>query len=259
MHLIVTTTQSQDSVSVPMAEFLSESRFPYVPRRGLSLAKLAAQNGADAVIVWEEQGPVLRAGEEKLFFHPSMAKSRIAAHRKQGRVDNMVKACQLQPGDSFLDCTLGMGADAIVASYFSGTGAITGLESQPALAAVIGWGMKLYRGKMPWLNQAVQRVQVIAVHHRDYLQMQPDRSQDIIYFDPMFSQPLLQSQPISALRRYANHDALDPCSIDEACRVARKRVVLKSEAGLCEFERLGFRRVEGSKHNPIAYGVIIAT
>ena len=147
MKVIVTTPQSQDTVSPIMAEFINASGLRYVPRQKTGLAKIAADHNADAVIVWETEGPVLYIGNEKLFFHPSMAKCRIAAYRKQGRADIMIKACQMQNGDSFLDCTLGMGADAIVASYFSATGKITGLESQPVVAAVISWGMKMYEGQ----------------------------------------------------------------------------------------------------------------
>ena len=62
---------------------------------------------------------------------------------------------------------------------------------------------------MPWLNQAVNRVEVITTDHQTYLQRQPDNSYDIVYFDPMFSRPVLHSQPISPLRKLANHDALD--------------------------------------------------
>jgi 16S rRNA (guanine1516-N2)-methyltransferase len=256
MKVIVTTTQTQNRVGPAMEEFLASSGLTYVPRQRTGLAKLAAQHQADGVIVWEENGPILRTGQGDLFFHPSMAKSRIAAFRKQGRPDNMIKACQLQPGASFLDCTLGMGADAIVASYFSASGSVVGLESQPVIAAVIGWGMRLYQGRMPWLTQAVNRVQVVGADHQEYLPAQPDQSVDIVYFDPMFNQPLLHSQPISALRIFANHDPLQPASIQQACRVARHRVVVKALAKGGELERLGFRRIMGSKHNPIAYGVI---
>jgi 16S rRNA (guanine1516-N2)-methyltransferase len=72
----------------------------------------------------------------------------------------------------------------------------------------------------------------------------------------MFFRPVLHSQPLSPLRQLADHAALNPGSVREACRVARRRVVLKSQAAEGEFERLGFARVVGSKHNPIAYGII---
>lgn len=257
MKFIVTTPQSIDSVNDSLAEFINESQLEYIPRRSSSLAKLAAEHGAEGVIVWETEGPILYVEEEKLFFHPSMAKVRIAEYRKMGREDLLIQACQLNKGDSFLDCTLGMGADSIVASYFSETGKITGLEYQSEIAHVISWGIKLYQGNMHWLNQAINRIEVINSDHKKFLGQQGDQSYDIVYFDPMFAKPLLRSQAISPLRKLANHDALNKDTIQEACRVARNRVVLKTLLSGGEIERLGFKKAIGSRHNPIAYGVII--
>jgi 16S rRNA G966 N2-methylase RsmD len=255
MKFVITTTQSVNNISDDMARFINETGLLYVPRHKGSLNKIAADHNARGVVVWESEGPVLYIDNEKLFFHPSMAKCRIAAYRKQLQADIMVNACQLAPGDSFLDCTLGMGADAIVAAYFSESGKITGLESQPVVAAVIGWGMKMYQGNMPWLNQAINRIEVIKSNHKDYLSQQADQSYDVVYFDPMFQRPLLKSQPISPLRKLANHDPLDMQTIHDACRVAKKCVVLKTLGGE-EMVKFGFQAVKGSKHNPITYGII---
>lgn len=256
MRFVITTTQSIKNVSPVMEQFIHETNIEYVPRQQGSLAKIAAEQGADGVVVWENSGPVLYVEGEKLFFHPSMAKCRIAGYRKKKQEDLLIKACQLQPGDSLLDCTLGMGADSIVASYFSGTGRITGLESQTLIAQVIKWGMKMYEGNMPWLGKAIKHIEIINSDHRSYLQELADRTYDIVYFDPMFIQPILHSQPLSALRKLANHDQLDAEVVKRACYVATKRVVLKSRSADGEIERLGFTRLTGSRHNPIAYGVI---
>jgi tRNA1(Val) A37 N6-methylase TrmN6 len=117
--------------------------------------------------------------------------------------------------------------------------------------------MKLYQGNMTWLNQAISRIKVINSDHHEFLAQQANKSYDVVYFDPMFTNPLWRSQPISPLRKLANHNALTTETITEACRVARKRVVLKTLSAVGEIERLGFQKVGGSKHNPIAYGVII--
>jgi len=256
MKFVVTTTQSVNTVSADMAQFIEAAQVDYIPRLHSSLSKIAAETSADGVIVWETTGPILYIEEEKLFFHPSMAKCRIAAYRKKKQEDIMIKACQLKAGDSFLDCTLGMGADSIVASYFTETGRITALESHAIIAQVISWGMKMYAGNMPWLNKAIKHIEIINCDHKLYLSQLGDRSYDIVYFDPMFTQPILHSQPLSPLRKLANHDHLDSKVIQDACRVANKCVVLKTQAADGEMERLGFTRVMGSKHNPIVYGVI---
>lgn len=256
MKLIVTTTQHMTERDTDLEVFLTESRLPFVPRNRLSLERLNEAQQVDGIIVWEASGPVLYVKDEKFFFHPNMAKNRIAFFRNLHTPDIMIHASHVERGDSFLDCTLGLGADSIVASYFSGTGRITGLEHQPAIAHVIRWGMKRYRTQMPWLQEAIQRIEVIAADHREYLPGLDDQSYDIVYFDPMFQKPLLKSRPISPLRQLADHDPLELAAIKEACRVARKRVVMKDLASGEELERLGFEKIRRSKYNKLAYGVI---
>jgi len=256
MQFVVTTTQSMEEREPALEIFLQESQFPFVARKRKCLELLMRENQADGVIVWEKQGPVLYVENQKFFFHPSMAKNRIAFNRKMNTADLMIKACQLRESDSFLDCTLGLGADSIVAAYFSRTGRITGLEHQATVAYVIRWGMKLYTSRMPWLEEAIHRIEVLNQDYRNYLLKQEDDAYDIVYFDPMFQKPLLKSQAISPLRKLADHDPLQPESVKEACRVARKRVVMKELATGNELERLGFTKFSGSKHNQIAYGFI---
>jgi len=255
MKLIVTTTQTMTEREADLEAFLAESGLPFVPR-DRSLAKLQEKYQAEGVIVWGADVPILYFDNEKLYFHPSMAKNRIAFYRKQQRPDIMIEAAGLQRGDSFLDCTLGLGADAIVASYFSATGRVTGLEHQPEIAYVIGWGMKRYVYEMAWLQEAVRRIVVVAADHKEYLPGLEDRSYDIVYFDPMFTHPIFKSQPISPLRKLADHDRLEQETIDQACRVAHKRVVMKDLAEGEELERLGFQKISRSKYNKLAYGVI---
>ena len=256
MRFVVTTTQSMEEREPLLEQFLKESDFPFVARQRKSLELLMEENQVDGVIVWEKSGPVLYVENEKFFFHPSMAKNRIAFHRKMNTPDLMIQACQLRAGDSFLDCTLGLGSDSIVAAYFTRTGRITGLEHQTAVAYTIRWGMKLYSSRMPWLEEAINRIEVLNQDYRDYLLEQEDNAYDIVYFDPMFQKPLLKSQAISPLRKLADHDPLQLESVKEACRVARKRVVMKELSSGNELERLGFTKLSGSKHNKVAYGII---
>ncbi|MEN6349246.1 MAG: class I SAM-dependent methyltransferase [Syntrophomonas sp.] len=257
MNVIATNSQSASSITADFQEFLRESGIEFVPRQRKSLEALAAEHSARGVIVWLIEGPVLNIiNEEKFFFHPSMAKNRIASFRKFGTVDPLIKACDLKENDSFLDCTLGLGADSIVASYFSRGGRVVGLESSFIIAWVVKWGMKLYCSQMDWLNTAIKGIEVVAADHSSYLKELDDNSFDIVYFDPMFRQPLLKSQAIAPLRLMADHRELRKESIIEACRVARKKVVVKEMVSSPEFERLGLRLAPHSPHNKIAFGVI---
>lgn len=256
MNIIVSTPHRDTGSDSLLKEFLADSGFAFYPRERRSLDKLARDYSADAVIIWQEQGPFLYREGEKFFFHPSMAKVRLGAYRKQSTIDPLVKVCRLEPDFSFLDCTMGLGADVIVASYFLPRGLVVGLESSPAIAQVVKWGMKMYQADSDWLQEAIRRVQVLNYDHYNYLRNLPDDSFDVVYFDPMFRSPVLKSAAISPLRLLANHDSLSIEVIAEACRVARRRVVVKERHGSPEFERLGIYEIIGGHHSTLAYGVI---
>jgi 16S rRNA (guanine1516-N2)-methyltransferase len=255
LNLIVTTPLSVDSGSSELQEFLTDTGLPYVPRSGRSLAALIKESGADGVIIWKEHGPVLQLGNEQFFFHPSMAKIRIGAYVKNKQEDPMIKACGLKEGDSFLDCTLGLGADAVVASYFTQT-AVVGLESSPIVAAIIKWGMRCFPNDISWLSEPIKRIEVVNSDHNTFLSQQEDNSFDVVYLDPMFRQPLLKSQPLSPLRRLADPRPLSIQTVEQACRVARSRVVIKERGLGEEFKRLGIEHIVPTSRHKLAYGVI---
>lgn len=256
MHIIATTSRSGLNNDTGFQEFLAESGFPFVPRNRRSLEILLQENQADGVVIWHNEGPVLFNGQDKFFFHPSMAKNRLSAYRKHGTKDPFINACQLEDGDSLLDCTLGLGADAIVASYFTPRGLVMGLESSPVIALVVKWGMGLYNSQLKWLDEAIKRIKVVNSEHYEFLSGLADNSFDIVYFDPMFRQALLKSQAISPLRSLANPLPLDLRAIEQACRVARKRVVIKERAAGTELQRLGCSTIISGKHRKIAFGII---
>jgi len=258
MKIIVTSTQAGREPDDILHAFLNESGLAFVPRNRKALPLLCHENVADAVIVWKTEGPVLYSGEamEEFFFHPSMAKNRLSALRKRGLPDPFIDACALSSGQSFLDCTMGRGADSVVAGYICGPGCVLGIESVFPVALMMKWGMRLYQSQMPWLNDAVHSIRVEYADHRDFLAGAGDGSYDVVYFDPMFRHPRHKSQALSPLRQLADHRPLEAAVIEEACRVARRRVVMKETFSSGEFERLGFHKVLGSRHNPINYGVI---
>lgn len=256
MQVVATTTLSKSAIDRDFDDFLAESIIDYVPRRGRSLAKLASDHDADGIVVWENNGPVLHIGGEKVFFHPSMAKNRVTSFIRTGSIDPLVRACDLKADYSFLDCTLGLGADAIVAAFFASEGVIVGLESSELIAMIIKWGMKLYKSDTAWLDKAIKMIEVVKCDHLTYLSHLDDNTFDIVYFDPMFRQPIRASQPISPLRSLANHRPLEKRAVIEACRVAKKRVVMKEMFSSQEFARLGFTKVVGSPNNRIKMGVI---
>ncbi|MGI6468226.1 MAG: class I SAM-dependent methyltransferase [Syntrophomonadaceae bacterium] len=255
MRILATTTLSQPEPDAAFREFLDDSRFEYVPRLGRNLQRIKAEYRAEAILVWQKPVPVLHIGENRLFFHPSMAKVRLQAYRRKGQPDPLIEAARIEAGDRVLDCTLGLGADSIVLAYFA-RGPVVALESSPAIAYTIKWGMRLYHSPLYWLDEAIHRIQVEAVDHLSYLQALPDKSFDVVYFDPMFRKPLFKSETMNPIRVLGDPQPLSEQAIGEARRVAAKRVVMKERANSPEFSRLGFTRRAGSANNPVQFGII---
>ena len=162
----------------------------------------------------------------------------------------------LQPGMQVLDCTLGLGADAIVASFAVGDGgSVTGLEASPLIAAVVGYGLAHFVAENYPIQEAMRRIQTVQTDYLAYLKAQPDASVDVVYFDPMFRHPLRESVQLAPLRTSADHRPVSLGAMEEAKRVARQRVVLKENSRSLEFARLGFAKIAGGKYSHVHYGI----
>ncbi|NLB17158.1 MAG: class I SAM-dependent methyltransferase [Syntrophomonadaceae bacterium] len=256
---VVTETRTGSPGNSEMLEFAAEAGIRYSPRQDRSLALVMEDERVSWVVVWEREGPLLYRGGERFFYHPSMGKNRVSRLRR-GESDPLVQAFDLGPGMEVLDCTLGLGADALVISYVVGsTGRVVGIESSSLVAAIVRWGIKKYAKGPVWLQQALDKIEVHAGNHFEVLQSQPSQSFDIVYFDPMFRNPITVSSGISPLRALANPEPLMIEAVQEAQRVARRRVVLKERYQSHEFHRLGFEQVQIGKKSEIAYGIMDIT
>lgn len=253
--LCVTTGNKEKPEYVRLAhEYAAELGVSYVQRRDRSLAQLRAEYGVDPFLVIAERVK-LYVGDAEFFFHPSMANTRIK-RLKSGDNDIVIARTGARPGDIVLDCTLGLGADSIVFAHVVGEeGRVIGIESSPVISAIVRRGLQEVTVDTKAVNAAMRRVEVICADHLEYMRSLPDRSVDIVYFDPMFRRTVEESAAIEPLRLIGNDQALSVEAVQEATRVARRRVVLKERWYSKEFERLGFhipRRSTGSTN----YGVI---
>lgn len=255
--MIITTGEAEAPDIVERARQLArETGCRYVRRCGMSVRKLAAKAGDDTVLV-VLSGNVRLSGPDGavMEFHPSMGFIRLKRVLK-GIPDPMLEAAGMEEGDSVIDCTAGLGSDSLVFSVKSGPrGRVVALESSLPLYALLKEGLRCYESQLEASDEAMRRIEVRHGHHLDYLRALPDRSVDIVYFDPMFREPLTDSAAIHPLRLYANGEPLDADSVREAVRVARKSVVMKESKFSGEFERLGFAVPERGT-SKITYGVI---
>jgi 16S rRNA (guanine1516-N2)-methyltransferase len=258
--MLVTTGINPSPQSIHLARQISlDWQAEWVPRGNRSLTKLKLQyNQSQILVVGNHELRYLDQDGRWMFFHPSMAMVRIKRLLK-GEKDNMLAVGLVQEGDRIIDCTMGLASDAIIFSYAVGdTGEVVAIESAMLPYLLAKEGLVTYETEIPELRNAMRRIQVIQADHLEYLRAQPDRSADVVYFDPMFRHAAAGSA-IEPLREFADHNALQLEAIVEARRVTRRKVIMKEQVASGEFIRLGFEYNRGTSSNrnaKIAYGVI---
>lgn len=213
---------------------------------------------------------ILEFGGHTLFFHPSMALLRMI-NLKRGISDRFLSAVNLSKGDTILDATMGLASDALIAAWAVGTeGQVLAIEHSPLIYLLVKDGLISLQNQSPpkvdnkekkyaWqeLIQASRRIKICCSNHEQILKNLPDKAIDVVYFDPMFRKTVDQSSSIKPLKIFSCQESLKKETITQACRVARKRVVLKERIEEGEFQRLNFRLLEGGLYSPIKYGAIL--
>jgi len=216
----------------------------WLDRDGRPLAELAGAAGAGALLVLGRQGAALFAGGAEHRYHAGMGalRARRLARGERSTAEPFLAAAGLRPGDAVLDCTLGLGADALVAAEAVGSGGrVVGLESSPVLAAWVAEG--LARLPLP----AAGRVEVRCAEHGAALAALPDGGFDVVVFDPMFRHPRAEAPPFDVVRRFADPRPLSLAALERARRVARRWVVVKDGVPGWDLARLGLEPLPSSR------------
>ena len=234
-------------------QYARQLEVAYLARKPITA--MLEENELQAILVLENSGWKLKTTEQEFFFHPSRAKLRIENLLKGG-TDNLLEAMQLQTGMKILDATLGLASDALVCAYALGNqGTITGIEASKWISFIVTQGLKDY-STIGLLENAAQRIKVHCQDHLSYLVSQADASYDIVYFDPMFEHPVHGSSNMQPLREFACSQELTLLAIEQALRVARRRVVIKENKYNSLFAKLPLTRVCGGRYSKIKYAVI---
>lgn len=240
--MFVTTAGRTNQKMIEKAIITAEQlEIPYITRRKKSIQSLQKETNSGCIVVGKERLELFYQGAmHPFFFHPNSAMFRIK-RLANGEYDPFAETAQLTKGMTFLDCTLGLAADSIIASYLVGEeGAVTGTEGQKYLAYIVKTGLKTWDSEQAEMNAAMARIKVINSKALDYLKTLPANTVDCVYFDPMFDEAILESDGIKALGQIALYDDLNEEIIEEALRVARTRVLLKDHYKSKRFERYRF-------------------
>lgn len=252
----VTTIRNPGSDIVSQARvWAKELHLPLIPRplHG-SMETFLAKKGLKAVLIASHLGPQVMTEEGLLRYHPNMGVPRVRT-LKRGGSDHLVEACGLQPGMRFLDCTLGLASDSLVASFVTGpAGKVVGLEASPVLYKMVSSGLREYEIDDSDITAALRRIEPRYGKAEELMPAFPADSFDVVYFDPMFRRPIGNSSSMQPLRPATYHKPLDRTMVEMALRLAPKVVVKEREDDL--LRSLGAREVLGGKYSKVRYGVI---
>jgi 16S rRNA (guanine1516-N2)-methyltransferase len=223
--LFVTTRKKPDPDEEAEARDLAR-RFdlPLIARAGCSITYLSGLVGRPAALVVKRTAIHLVRDERRLGFHPNMATRRVMGGAPQG--DHFLTVAGIRAGDHVLDCTCGMGADAMTAAHAVGAaGRVVALEAAPILARIVAYGLARY-DRSPALAPAMRRIEHLNAEADGFLAAQPDNSFDVVALDPMFETPRDGGHGLDLVRLFASDWVPTRDTIRQATRVARRAVVM---------------------------------
>jgi 16S rRNA (guanine1516-N2)-methyltransferase len=182
--------------------------------------------GRDGVTLWDREG--------RLRWSPGIAALRLQRIEAGALDDTFLRVTELRSGESILDCTLGLGQDALVAAHAVGPkGRVVGLEKSLPLYAVVSEGI---RG-----HPLGRRIEPVHADAAQWLATQARGAFDVVFFDPMFTRTRGSSGDFATLRRFADHSPLTGTMLEHARRVARRAVVVKGARYSQDLSKLGLR------------------
>ena len=120
MNFIVTTIRKPTEAVERLAKEISlKLGGKFVRRENLSLDALKTIHGTENIFLVKKNSLSVVTSEGELFFHPNTAHLRIK-NLRGGEGDRLIDALKISAGSKVLDCTLGLGSDAIVESFVAG-------------------------------------------------------------------------------------------------------------------------------------------
>lgn len=255
-YAVTTAYRVTDQLRERGKKIAKDHHILYLERQKRTLESMMNEYDCGIIVVGKDSLTIqANPASKPFFFHPNVAMLRVKRWLKIGD-DPLIKACKIVAGDKIVDATLGLGSDAILASLAAGKyGHVLGMEASFPIWLLVKEGLSSHQTNMKEVDVAMRRIMVENISSETWLGEAADKSVDIIYFDPMFSEEVKGSTGFDPLRSFAVHTEMTEKMINEARRVARKRLVLKDHFRSERFAQLGFQ-VQKRPSATYHYGVI---
>lgn len=246
--IVVTTSLTADEKKQAEARALAQFwGMTYCERQKKSLKTIMGDKEG-ALVFYQSQLIYENHEGKRLFFHPDTAMLRIKAQR-----DPLLEIIGTGK-KKILDCTMGLASDSLVMAAAGHQ--VTALESEILIHLLVKSGLQSFETNQEELKRALKAISPICQDSLSFLQAQKDKSFDILYFDPMFSQDIPESENLAGLSGLANPCRLNSNLLAEAKRVTREKIILKAHFRDPVFEDLGFKR-KIRPNQKFHYGVMV--
>lgn len=245
--MVVTTAHKPDHQQINRAKSLSvQLGCKYIPRRHFRFIE------DEVVIINERNGISAMKDGKHLFFHPSLAVLR-KSNFELGQRDYLIESLSLKGNEKVLDCTLGLGSEAILIAHFLPEGKVKCLESSKIVKMIVENGLQ--EENLPdWIVDASKRIEISEGNYKEFIRKSREQF-DCIYVDPMFEHPELKSAAMNSLRPFADYSGITNEDLEMMKKIT-KRIVVKARWNDSIFEKYKFDKVTGSLKSNIGYGVI---
>ena len=257
MNLVTASQKAQPHIQEYAKGVAKDLGLTFVPRKGQSLPNLMRTYESDYILIITDKGPFIYFGEkEEHHFHLSMAQLRLL-RLDRGQADYLVNALKIPHGEvqSILDCTMGLGSDSIIMAYGVPQATVVGLEMVLPLWYVTTYGLSHFEHERQAVTDALRRIEPVYSNYMDYLTHCDDDSFDVVYFDPMFEVPVVDSPQFKGLRGHIQEQPLSVDAFNEAKRVAKYKVIIKERPFASVFKEWPPTEWIGGKYSRIGYGV----
>ncbi|ONN26840.1 methyltransferase [Thermosipho affectus] len=258
MNFVVTTSYNPSKELIEIAKklaieydvrYLNRNHLPKYLKKGLIDFYYVIDKKKMLSIKW-------RDGE--FFFHQGIAKIRMENIR-HGERDYLIESINPSENDVVYDATCGLGSDALLIANYAKK--VIATEGSVHIYRVVKWGLSNYVSEEEWINKSKEKIELLNENYKDFIRKVEERAFDVVYCDPMFENPIYESNSLNPLRSFALYEPLTKDDLEEMLRISKKKVVIKTlkKDNLYKEIRKYFDEEYVSRKSGVVYGVINKT
>lgn len=232
--IITTSIKTTSELNDKAQKLANELNLNYIKRNKTTIKQLLAT--VRGVIVVYKNKLSYFENDSEFFFHLDTTALKIKNSDNEPLVEIIGKEKQ-----NVIDCTMGLAGDSILLSYYGHN--VTSIEKNRIIHLITSVGLENYISPDDEINKAMRKIITHNYDCVDYLKRTPDNTFDIIYFDPMFSYNITESNNLAGITPLADTAFPYEEFLQEATRVGKDKIIIKAHFKDNIFEKYNFTRI----------------